>query len=135
MPTFESSKRFGIATVLAMLATPVLNVAQAQQREPIQVSLNSREEVYVLTELLVSSNIVGRDGVATRMEAVRDIEVLKRLVTRGEAGNYAATFLALRQIPFVGSEGEDNIREMSARMLQTAMTVADPTSRVISVCP
>ncbi len=108
---------------------------QAQQRPVVQVDIDSREEARVLSELLVTSNIAGRDGVASRQEAVNDIEVLKRLVTTGEAGNYAATFLALRQVPFTSPAGDDNVREMSARMLQTALSATDPTIRTISLCP
>lgn len=108
---------------------------QAQQRPVVQVDIDSREEARVLSELLVTSNIAGRDGVASRQEAVNDIEVLERLVTRGEAGNYAATFLALRQIPFTSPAGDDNVREMSARMMQTAVSATDPTIRTIAFCP
>lgn len=106
-----------------------------QQREVVQVRINSTEEARTLGELIASSNIDSPDGVTNRPEAQRDIEVLKRLVTRGEAGNYAATFLALRQIPFTSPAGDDNIREMSARMLQTAIASTDPSVRTVTLCP
>jgi len=111
-------------------------MAEPQSQRPVvQVRINSTEEARIIGELIASSNIDSPDGVTNRAEAVRDIKVLESLVTRGEAGNYAATFLALRQIPFTSPAGDDNIREMSARMLQTAMATKDPNIRTITLCP
>ncbi len=110
-------------------------MAQAAQKPVIQVSTDTPEESKNMAEIAVSSNIVGKDGVASRREAANDIEVLKRVVTRGEAGNYAAMFLALRQIPFASPAGDDNIREMSAQMLQVALKATDPKARTITFCP
>lgn len=131
----ESGKRCVFAALLAILATPLVCAAQTQQRPAIFVQADSVDESQTLTELLVSSNIVGSDRAVVRLEAMNDIEVLRRIVSTGEAGDYAATFLALRQVPFVGSAGEDNIKEMSARMLQTALATTDPAIRTITFCP
>lgn len=135
MLTIENGKRCVFPALLAILAMPLACAAQAEQRPVVTVQTDNREESQTLIELLVSSNIIDRDGIATRPEAVNDINVLKRLVTTGEAGDYAATFLALRQVPFVGSAGEDNIKEMSARMLQTSLATTDPAIRTITLCP
>lgn len=110
-----------------------------QQREVVKVQTDNIEESRNIIEIVTSSNIDRPDRIIDRARAPQeipsDIETLKRLVTSGKAGDYAATFLALRQIPFTSPAGDDNIREMSARMLQTAMATTDPSIRRVTLCP
>jgi hypothetical protein len=124
-----------------------------QQRPAIFVVSDSVEEWDRLIKLLYSSLPVdrselpvvdvqasrltekSRNGLAAlRTEAKEDIKVLQRFVTSGQAGDYAATMLAVRQTPFVGPDGEDNIREISGALSRIAIKTTDPKIGVVSFC-
>lgn len=110
-------------------------MAQGQQSPAIHAETDNRDEFRTLAVVVAASDIIGPDGVFPRSQNSATLDALQRLVTTGEAGDYAATLLALRQIPFASPKGDDNVREMSARIMQTALTTTDPTIRTIAFCP